>query len=295
MDKKRAFSLVELSVVVIIIGILIAGVTQGVGMIKVSRLANARSLTSKSIVPEIDGLVAWYETSLQSSFKSSEALDGTNLTTWYDISPASIANGRNILTKTAASDATYQASGINKIPSINFSSSGKFTLTNFYQGNSAQATVFLVFEPTSSPNSTQKIIFDSYYGTGYSDLPSAIGIKNNTVHMNGKTSVDTLTSTNPASFVAGKDYILAGYFNDSYSKAFVNDATSMIGGSTINLNVGTNKQLSGLTIGTSRYGRNPFDGFVSEVIIYNRPLQLQERKDVMKYLARKYQISVKNL
>ena len=137
----NAFSLLELAIVLVIISILIVGVTQGAAMINAARLTNARSVTSKSPVPNIPGLTAWYETSLRDSFKGSEAIENGQITEWYDISPNSLASKKNKLTKTAGSDAIYRISGINKTPSVKFSGSGKISLANFYQGNTDRKSV----------------------------------------------------------------------------------------------------------------------------------------------------------
>lgn len=288
--KKTAFSLLELSVVVVIIGILVAGIVQSGNMIRVSRLNTARSITAISPVTNISGLIAWYETSSMSSFLKGEAYDSTNLSTWYDISPNSVISSKNTLTKTAGSNTIYQSSGINKIPSIKFNgtSSSSFTLSSFYQGSLTQTTIFLVFEPLSS--SMGVCLFDSY-GSGNG---TSICVNSNSVNLNASTSVNTSTTTNPPSISTGKDYILAGYFNDSSSKAYVNNAATMAGNATVNPG---SRSVTGLTIGTNN-GYSPtiyFTGLISEVIIFNRPLQLQERKDVMSYLSKKYHIYVSGI
>ncbi len=69
--SHKAFSLIELSIVILVIGILIAGVVQGTSMVKKSQLVIARNLTKNSPVSRIKDLAAWYETSLESSFKTS--------------------------------------------------------------------------------------------------------------------------------------------------------------------------------------------------------------------------------
>jgi prepilin-type N-terminal cleavage/methylation domain-containing protein len=53
---KKAFSLIEISVVILIIGILIAGISQGIDLYQDSRLAIARSLTQNSRVGRIENL-----------------------------------------------------------------------------------------------------------------------------------------------------------------------------------------------------------------------------------------------
>lgn len=48
MKKNSAFSLIELSIVILIVGIIIAGVTQSSSLIRKMRLSSARQLTSTS-------------------------------------------------------------------------------------------------------------------------------------------------------------------------------------------------------------------------------------------------------
>ena len=288
MKKQKAFSLIELSIVAVVVGILIAGVIQGAGLIRASRLSDARLFTSKSPVPEIDGLVAWYETSLKTSLMEAQAVDGVQITEWYDSTPGSTVGTtkKNMLSKSASASLTYVANGINQIPSLNFTSSGIISIANFYQGASVQSTIFMVIRPLVTPSSTTQIIVDSGSAT-----TTTVGIKNNAVRLNAGTGVDT-AATNPASFSNSNDYIMNSYLNGSSSQVFVNNAESRAGNAAVN--AGTNS-LTGLTIGADRSSASAFTGLISEVIVYNRPLKLQERKDVMNYLSKKYKISVTGL
>ncbi len=295
MKKNTAFSMVELSVVLIVIGILASGIISASSLIKTSKLTTARSLTAKSTVPSIDGLVAWYETSAIDSLKTSESYNNAQISTWYDISPSSITLKKNTLTKTASSALTYTNKGINDFASLKFSgtgtnssndTNGKIALSSFYQGASARNTIFIVCRPSILSSSYSNIFIDS----GNVSNISATGIAAaNSVYFNLGSTSNTSTGANPAGFELEKNYILAIYFNGSSSKAFVNNTKNMAGGATTN--PGTNF-LTGLTIGSDRNGGYSFNGLISEVIIYNRPLQNKERTDVFKYLSNKYKIPV---
>ena len=293
--KKQAFTLVEISVVIIVIGILAAGVMGASSLIKNSRLTTARAITAKSTVPSINGLVAWYETSSIESFEKSENFNNAQITTWHDISPSSIALKKNTLSKSASSHVTYIDKGINNFPSLKFSGdgtnstpdiSGKIALNNFYQGDSVRNTIFIVLRPTTLPAGYSKIFLDS----GDTSIVSAAGIAAaNSVHFNLGSPHSTGSGSNPAEFGLDRNYILALYFNDSSSKAYVNNTKEMAGNTTVS---GGSNVLTGLTIGSDRNGGYSFNGLISEVIIFNRPLQQEERKDVFKYLSNKYKISV---
>jgi prepilin-type N-terminal cleavage/methylation domain-containing protein len=286
--KKSAFTILELSVVLVIIAVLVVGVVGGSALIKSSRLANARSLTAGSQIAEISGLIAWYETSLRESFVQAQALNNAQITSWIDISPNSIENQRNILTKAANNGAIYTEEGINNLPAVSFNGTSKFEIANLFQGSTNQVTVFLVLMPQFNPSATQIIPFDSALGQDIFSL----GIKQTAVQLNAGNASDTSGALNPANFVNSGNYIICGYFNSVNSMVFLNDLNNVAGGSQIS--AGTNS-LTGLSIGADRNSASAFVGLISEVILFNRPLKLNERRDVMSYLSQKYKINVNGL
>ena len=68
-NKVSAFTLIELSAVIVIIGILIAGVMGATGLVKKSKIAAAQSLTKASPISGITDNALWLESSGESSFK----------------------------------------------------------------------------------------------------------------------------------------------------------------------------------------------------------------------------------
>ena len=60
-NRFTGFSLIELSIVIIIIGILVAGITQGSRIIKEARLKTAKTLTESSPVASIRDLTLWLD------------------------------------------------------------------------------------------------------------------------------------------------------------------------------------------------------------------------------------------
>ena len=282
--KKFAFSLIELSIVLLVIGILMVGVSQGYNLVRSAQISNARSITAKSPILQIQGLLAWYETSMKESLDQSKLKDGDSISTWKDISPNSILNGYNQLTTTASANIAFAQSSINKIPSIKFTGSSKLSLANFTQGASSQATVFLVVKLNYVPDTTNyKTIFDGN-STNFS-----FSIRSNGIQINTGSSVVSSDVAN--SFLNSGEYAIAIYFNGSNSKVYVNDTDSMFGGSVINNPSGTN-QLTGLTLGNNRAGTNGFSGFISEVAIFNRVIKAGERKEIFNYFSKKYKIAI---
>jgi prepilin-type N-terminal cleavage/methylation domain-containing protein len=283
--KKFAFSLIELSIVLLVIGILMVGVSQGYNIVRSAQISNARSITAKSPILQIQGLLAWYETSWKESLIQSELKDGNNISAWKDISPNSILNGYNQLTTTPSTNITYTQSSINKIPAIKFTGSSKLSLGTFTQGASSQATVFLVVKLNYVPDTTNyKTIFDG------NSADFSFSLRSNGIQINTGSSV---VSSNVVanSFLNSGEYVIAIYFNGSNSKVYVNDTDSMFGGSVINNPSGTS-QLEGVTLGATRSGSLGFAGYISEVAIFNRVIKAGERKEIFNYFSKKYKIDI---
>ena len=116
-NKSSAFSLIELSIVILIIGVLIAGVTQASRLVRQSKITTAQTLTQSSPVNSLKGLVLWLEPTMEASFQDSQKVDGGALTKWYDVNPQpTISN-----TFTASTGITYkQTSATNALPSVVF-------------------------------------------------------------------------------------------------------------------------------------------------------------------------------
>lgn len=297
--KQQAFTLLELTIILVVTAIMTVGIFKGAGLVNSSKISVARSLTERSPVPKIDGLVVWYETSSLDSLLKSEASNNSTVTTWYDLNPASVALRENTLVaKTGA--VKYVKNGINNVPSLQFSSKdGSATnlqLAAFSQGSTAQNTVFLVFKQQSRTyiSSYERWILASHSsdldiaGIGYSDISGVDAV----ISIAGPTTVYS-GATNPPSFGDEKSFIVAVYYDQAYTKAYVNDATVVTGGGYFNATPGSNK-ITGLTIGSLKNDNNAnrFVGLISEIIIYNRVLKSDERKDIFAYLSKKYSIPV---
>ena len=280
--KKFAFSLIELSIVILVIGILMVGVNQGYNLVRSAQISNARSITAKSPILQMSGLLAWYETSLKESLDQSKLKDGDNISTWKDISPGSILNGYNQLTTTPSSNIVYSQSSINKIPAIKFSGSSKLSIADFSQGASSQATVFLVVKLNYVPDtSNYKTIFDG------NSADFSFSIKSNGVQLNTGTEVATAYADGFSN--SGED-VIAIYYNGSNSKVFINTTNSMIASSDIASS--TANQLAGMTLGANKSGTNGFSGFISEVAVFNRVIKVAERKEIFNYFSKKYKIEI---
>lgn len=121
--KKQAFSLIEMSIVLLIIGIIIAGITQGSRLVGAFKLSTARNLTQDSPVTSIKNLALWLETTSEKSFPDTETENGSAVDAWYDINP----DVSNKVTVTAAtSTPQYILNCMNALPCLRFDGVANF-------------------------------------------------------------------------------------------------------------------------------------------------------------------------
>ena len=115
--KRRAFSLIEVSAVILIIGIFVAGIVVADGMFSRFRIAAGQNLTQSSPIGSFKETALWLETSLDSSFNSSEAQSGASLSTWYD--QRNSAN-KVIVTPADVSVSPTYSNTINRVHAVEF-------------------------------------------------------------------------------------------------------------------------------------------------------------------------------
>lgn len=303
MKKHSAFSLIELSIVVLIIGVLIAGVTQSTRLVKQARLRTARALTQSSPVVSMTGMLVWYETSLESSFASTVQNDGDTVSTWYDNNPQSSSSQRLNAT-TGAGTATFYNSIFNGgIPAVRFGGSASLSINSALTAMMVgQPYTIFVVEQKRSTASTGYFLGSS--GTacttpsttnpcfGYS-ADTTVNFGGNTVALSGS-GVAVSSYTTPVTRIhaamldtigvavsgtAGKRYWLNG-------GAAAGDAYD----TTTTTSYATLTALASPTLGlaTAAY----YVGDLAEVIIFNRALKTEERLAVEAYLGKKYGVTM---
>ncbi len=284
---KKAFSLVELSMVILIIGILIAGVSQGIDLYQDMRLATARALTQNSRVGRIDNLELWLETTTEKSFDNNEEFDGSSITKWYDINPKNTQN--NYVFSNGDNRPKFLKSCVdNNLPCIEFSSANNQYLENLNPiPETTELSIFFVVNFKTINTSCCTAIFTSV-GT-WQPKELHINITNSKFQYGIRNSLSTdLTLLSTTTPIAKKPYIIEMidgdvfnlYFNGSSEGSMVTNYIKKIS----NFNIG--RWLNGSTV--SRY----LDAYFYEIIIFRKKLTDNERKDIEKYLSKKWAIKI---
>jgi len=118
---NKAFSLIELSIVILIIGLLVAGVSKGSQIYNKIKLASARSLTNSSVVNSTKALELWLETTSANSFLEVSPEDNESINNWFDINlQSTFKNNAEAFNNSQNRRPLYVKNKINGLPVLKF-------------------------------------------------------------------------------------------------------------------------------------------------------------------------------
>lgn len=307
--KKSAFSLIEISLVILIVGIIVAGVTQSSSLLRKMKLSTARSLTRSSPVNGINNLLVWLETTSEDSFASS-INDQDSITIWNDINPQQ-TNKSNAYASGLAKP-TYFANGINGLPSIKCDGvDDSISIASgspyFPSGNPSATNNFTIFIVTSttdthqidtqSNNGTAGTLGQVYllypthgsftYGsTEFAGVGISLGTNGISVYEHSGNYLPALSVYNGSNGLSSAVLITIDYENKKPS-IFINGTLAQIG---------LTSQKSSIFPGStfcSAYGTIGFSSaHIGEFIVYGKHLLNEEKQSVEKYLGQKWGIRV---
>ncbi len=288
--NHKAFSLIEISVVIVIIGILIAGVSSGIELYDDYKLKVAQNLTKNSRVARIPDLEMWLETTSENSLATGTSTfvdkanptNGDSIGRWNDINPNILSTARNnAIQATSANQPQYIRNGMNGLPALKFDGNNDFFS---YNGDFLVGSDYTIFVVEARGSSGINIFI-----SGKESLTSKMLIlgynPNNQIiqtHYGGDLYKNMPTYTSPISrihsFVFSKTNGRAIYTNSGTGTLNVNQTSPLI-------------SYSGPLIGSHR-NSNYFNGSITEMIFYSRALTNPERKEVEAYLSKKWGIKL---
>jgi len=279
-QMKRAFSLVELSIVILIIGVLIAGIGQGIELVQDSRISSARMLTQSSRVNSLKGLILWLEPTSEASFSSTETLNNSTVSTWNDINPQATVKNNATQTGASSSKPIYIEKGINNLPILRFDGGGQNLK---YDGSALVNSEYTIFVVEQKGNATDGGYF----------LDGSNGVPNGNLHLGYRSGFritqahhdSDMNYTLPSSSYGTTPVIHSFWLSTSGGKKYWN-------------NGGVTPEASepGQTIVLSSYiGARIgyyYKGDIAEIIMFSRALSDKDRQAVESYLGKKWAIKI---
>lgn len=281
----RGFSLVELAIVILIIALVVAGVVGGKALIMESRLAKARKLTENAIFTANDNLVVWLEPTMKNAFKITKS-DGDEVSEWMN----RINRHMNSLQTITDSKPTYVSNGIGKVPSVRFDGTNdflEFESSSISALNPAEFTIFVVCsvaggeETYRSPlgsRSTSDTTGYMFYAASTNVWSFWYGLGSGWQQL---AKSELLALNSPTILMGMQDGTTMNFYVNNV--AGTTSANTFARNSTFRTRIG---DISGGGAGVTY----PWNGDVSEIIIFNSALNDVEKDEVYDYLSKKYNI-----
>ncbi len=285
-NKKTAFSAIEIAIVLVFIGLLLAGIFFVKGnLFSKAKTNKIISATKYSVLKDMEGLAVWFDVATKESFKNSEMVEGGGISEWKNISPNNYGDF-NVVQSTSDNQPKYLMDSKDNLPLISFNGSadGLYTTGNVYGYQLAQknqVTIFSVQKYYDNNNATigwgvntNRLLFHAKYGLNdiiyfdFGDISSG-GRINNFAPSNFNEDWKILTfvrrvDNNGQIRINGSDFLVSSMTDDFD----VTDASVFIIGN----------------------GDSKTD--LREVIIFKRELSASEIDEIEKYLSDKWNIDL---
>ena len=284
-NNRSAFTLIELSIVLIIIGLLVSGVVAGKIIIDKAKLTSARSATKSSVVPQIEDLVLWLDAASEDVLLddgNNSVADGDEVASWLDINPQKDRKN-NTTQETASRRPIYRESDFNGLPSLEFDGTNDFLrLADSDIFNYKDYTIFVVEERTSGKT---RNYFIGFANSGSDDSSLHLGYLNGNTIRQAHQANDMDVST--SNYKAGTPVIHRFLLNSNIGKNYQNSLGNSASNTQKDQLQGSNGKIS-IGIRSNDY----YQGYIAEIIIYDRALGSSELEKVMSYLSGKWNIDL---
>lgn len=294
--KYRAFSLVELSIVILVIGILIAAITKGGKIYNEIKIKAAQSVTSSSRLNSMNDLVLWLETSFFENITTRQndknPQFGDNVKSWRDSRIARDSEKIYLTQDNEALQPLLIKDGIGGLPSIEFDGDILKSLKTPLRAGDKTYTLVAIWQANYA-NLSGRMIFSQDGGSVYDmaalfiPSPSKIAFAGNNCDMS--TAISDIMAEN----------ILIVTINNNLTqnaKMYINSNNPVVGtsdngscASIQNMNLSDQQ----INIGSRSYGDQLFRGKISEILVFDRDLSQKEVEEINNYFNQKYGIKLK--
>lgn len=292
--KKSAFSLLEASIVILIISILIAAVASGYQIISSAKIASARQQTQNSPVQNMDSVKIWLDATAKRGLKDREASDNevranSGVSIWYDQNPNSDLR-HDAVSPSVLNNPKYYKKCIKSLPCLKFNGTNYMAINNISDLENNDYSIFII-EQRQSNNVNNPIIGKS---TSFSSNNSIeIYYYNNRIRISqGENSSNYYEfNANPTinNFNIAKPRLHSIINKSNYLTHYLNKNLSSTANSAIFSQI---NNLNNIIIGANNDGSNInyYVGDIGEIIFFNKALTNVERKSVEYYLLEKWNI-----
>lgn len=285
----KAFSLTELSIVIVIIGVVVISVIKGGLLVSQFRMATARSLTKSSPVASTSGLVLWLETTTEGSFDSYNDLrDGSSITTWHDISQQKKVGFDATQSGVSTLKPVFTEYSINGLPTLRFDGVDDYLLFDngrFFDGNT---TTFIVLKYDGNNPSFAQYVLSRYNNSINGGV--ILRFTTSSTFQNRLDDAASPYSIANSGSVDTKPFIVRAINDGTNARVQINNNTEVVSGDTLSGRSSSNSTM------IAAIGCRPdtatvcLKGNIGEIIVFNRVLSSEENDAIQDYLNKKWKI-----
>ena len=288
-QNKTAFSGIELAVVLIIIGLLFAGIVTTKGnLFSKAKLNKIISATKNSPLKDMNELAIWFDVATDESFKNSEMVEDGGISIWKNIAPQNYHN-INVEQSNASDQPLFSFDDSDNLPMLSFDGVDDVLITSdviygYQFAKNNQVTVFIVQKYYDGDNiairwgvNSNRFLNHSFYET------------NNLIYWDfGNTASGGRISIAPPSGFSKKWQIITLIRNTNDTGSIrvggVNLLTSAMADE-FDVTASDNLEITNSATGSSKSD-------LREMIIFKRALTDNEINEVEKYLSKKWDINL---
>ena len=287
--KRKGFTLIEIAVVIIVIGVLIAGISQAMEMFAEASLKSARNLSKSSRIGRVNDLTIWFDATSEKAFDK-EKDDGSAVSIWKDSNPRSTI----IISSTSSLASLYPSytlSAINSLPAVSFKKTSALvgncvTVPNeSFINNSEDFTLYLIYSPKTLDDG---IILEKN-NASVTTFPFSLELLSGSYKFSVKNSTSTISVTSPKqAIIKTPNLIRLSRIKGSQIEIII-DGVSTTETDTLTSSTLNNAELS---IGC-RNGSTPanfISGDFGETAFFNRNVNVKEKADIEEYLYKKWKM-----
>ncbi len=273
--NPKAFSLMEVSAVILIIGIFIISVLGAKNLIKKARISAAQTITRSSPISGTVNNKLWIETSLSETSFVGVLETGDLITKWLDNS----FNKTSISISSVGTGPIYSNS-INYIPAIKFddnSNANYLQINNADFLNGTDYTIFIVEKRLAANSGVKNYLLgeEGSFAVGYENETSVIQTHSEIASADNQSNIEGISA------YSDKPRVLAFTHSKTEGNKIYINATLANEDATANATT----HLSGLT--TLAIGKG-YNGEIGEIAIFDRKLNKSEITAIEDYLTNKW-------
>ena len=287
--KRKAFTLIEIAVVILVIGILIAGIAQAMEMFAEVSLRSARNLSKSSRLGRVDDLTIWLDATSEKAFDNEKG-DASAVSIWNDTNQKS-TTAISSTSSSASLYPSYTLSAINSLPAVSFkktsASVGNCATvpSESFVNDSEDFTLYLIYNPKSLDDG---IILEKNNASA-TTFPFSLELSSGYYKFSVKNSTETISVASPKQAIIKTPNLIRLSRVKGSQIEIVIDGVSTTQSDTLTSSTLNNPELA---IGC-RNGATPanfISGDFGETAFFNRNINVKEKAEIEEYLYKKWKM-----